>query len=190
MAGEVQAEGDRSGGGGAYFMVVREADGQIYDRANTVFDDYTTANVGGYGYDLPMIGSASGLYLGDFPALPAGTYYCRCFYGDHTAPTEADERIGFCKVDWDGVGRRIDPQSYGKVDDGSAAAGGFVGNSGLSSSDDFYLDQVLAFINGALAGSARRVAGYTGSTRTFAFAEAFPQAPADGDRFTVLGFID
>jgi hypothetical protein len=49
---------------------------------------------------------------------------------------------------------------------------------------------VLVFTSGALAGIDRRITGYTGATRTFAFSTAFPAAPANGDRFIVCGLMN
>lgn len=78
----------------------------------------------------------------------------------------------------------------GTVAAGSIAAGSFPGNSGLSSADGFYIGSVLAFTSGSLDGIARKVTGYTGSSRTLTFANAFPSAPSVADAFVILGRID
>jgi hypothetical protein len=80
--------------------------------------------------------------------------------------------------------------TLGSVNDGSATASGFSGDLGLSSSDNFYVGSVLAFTSGTLDGIARKVTGYTGATRTFAFADAFPAAPANAATFVILGRIN
>lgn len=73
---------------------------------------------------------------------------------------------------------------------GSGSASSFAGDAGLSTTDDFYNGSVLVFTSGTLKGLARRVTDYTGSTRTFAFAVAFPSAPDNADAFLIIGRID
>ncbi len=78
----------------------------------------------------------------------------------------------------------------GSVNDGSATTTGFIGDSTLSSTDDFYNNEVLVFVSGTLKGLARKITDYTGSTKTFAFTVAFPSAPANSSLFQILGKID
>jgi hypothetical protein len=85
-------------------------------------------------------------------------------------------------------------QIAGSVNDTAPTAAGFKGNSGLSATDSFYsansADSVLVFTSGVLSGLARKITGYTGSTRALAFAKAWPVAPANGDSFVILGLIE
>lgn len=76
------------------------------------------------------------------------------------------------------------------VSDTTPAVGGFDGPSGLSSTDNFYTGGIVAFTSGVLKGLARKVTGYTGSSRTFAFTSAFPASPANGDTFIIIGRLD
>lgn len=78
----------------------------------------------------------------------------------------------------------------GSVNDASATTTSFVGDSGLSSSDDFYNGSVLVFTSGTLKGLARRVTDYVGSTRTFTLSPALPAAPANSVTLLILGRID
>lgn len=78
----------------------------------------------------------------------------------------------------------------GSVNDGTPAANNFDGDAALTATDDFYNGSVLTFRTGTLAGLSRRITDYTGSTRNFSFATAFPSAPANGDTFHILGRID
>jgi hypothetical protein len=88
----------------------------------------------------------------------------------------------------------------GSVDDASATAGEFtasVSGSSLSSDDAFYKGQFLMFrASSANAKVARKISDYqvTGDVATFSFTgtagdpdEPFPDAPADTDRFLILG---
>ena len=117
--------------------------------------------------------------------MTVGTNTDKTGYSLSTAPPTATE-VADAVVNAFGV--------TGSVNDGSATATSFVGNSELSSSDDFYGNSgggsVLQFTSGALKGIARVITGYTGATRTFTFTEAFPTAPANTDEFVILGRID
>lgn len=77
---------------------------------------------------------------------------------------------------------------------GTPLVGSFIGNTGLSSTDNFYSGSMLAFTSGANKGIARAISSYTGSTKTFSFTGAtgaidapFPTAPSVADTFDILG---
>lgn len=84
----------------------------------------------------------------------------------------------------------------GSVNDAGALAGDFDGDAGLSATDDFYNDAILVFTSGALKGIARAISDYVGASRNLQFNGAtgdadapFPSAPANGDRFKILGRV-
>lgn len=76
---------------------------------------------------------------------------------------------------------------YGEVDDASATTTVLVGAAGLSAVDDFYNGALIVFQSGSLAGVARPIVDYVGSTRTLTVAPALPSAPADDVRFLIVG---
>ncbi len=79
----------------------------------------------------------------------------------------------------------------GNVNDGTPAAGNFDGDAGLSGTDDFYNGAVLLFTDGTLKGLARKIEDYTQSSKNLVFtANPFPAAPANGDKFVILGLIE
>lgn len=53
--------------------------------------------------------------------------------------------------------------------------------------DNHYNGHWLIFTGGALAGQARMIRDYVGSTKTVSFDRAFTEAPANTDAFTILG---
>ena len=75
---------------------------------------------------------------------------------------------------------------YGFVNDTSATATSFVGDSSLSANDDAYNGLILQFQSGAQAGQRTRITDYVGATKTFTV-DALPLAPADGDLFFIEG---
>lgn len=83
----------------------------------------------------------------------------------------------------------VDPFLTGTVDDVGASTTAFIAGAGLSADDDEYEKSYVAFTSGDNTGLARPVSSYTGLTRTFTFAadQAWPQAPADGDTFYIIG---
>jgi hypothetical protein len=74
----------------------------------------------------------------------------------------------------------------GSVNDPSATTTGFIGDSGLSATDDFYNDAFLVFTSGALAGLGRPISDYVGASKTFTVG-GFPAAPANGVTFVIIG---
>ena len=52
--------------------------------------------------------------------------------------------------------------------------------------DDFYNDQTLVFVSGALIGQTRIVTDYNGTTKTLTFDEAFSGTPAATDEFAIF----
>ena len=73
----------------------------------------------------------------------------------------------------------------GSVDDSSATTTTFVSNL-TETTDGFYHDKVMVFISGDLAGQARHIETYTGSTKSITVSQGFTSAPADGDEFLIL----
>lgn len=103
-----------------------------------------------------------------------------------------------------GTGRNFDwkvlydPQLVlaSSVNDAGATTTAFIGAAGLSATDDFYKGSALCFVGGTLKDIARKISGYTGATKSFAFSgaagttdAAWPTAPANGDAFVIVGRI-
>ena len=73
----------------------------------------------------------------------------------------------------------------GSVNDASATTTTFVTNL-TQATDGFYHDKVIVFVSGSLAGQARHIETYTGSTKSITVSEAFTSAPANADEFLIL----
>ena len=58
--------------------------------------------------------------------------------------------------------------------------------SSLKTVDSFYIDRMIIFTTGDLAYSARPVAAYDGSSKTFTVGTAFTSAPSSGDEFIIV----
>jgi len=74
----------------------------------------------------------------------------------------------------------------GAVSDTTPAANNFDTNL-ASTTDDWYKGMILLFTSGALDNLPRRINSYTGATKNVEVENAFPQAPANGDTFVLLG---
>jgi hypothetical protein len=59
----------------------------------------------------------------------------------------------------------------------------------LAAEDHYYIGSVLVFTSGALRGIARRISSYN-SSKVLGFEPPFPDTPAEGDEFLVLGRIN
>ena len=77
--------------------------------------------------------------------------------------------------------------TIGSVEDASPTTTVFDGETGLSSTDDYYQYSWLLFTSGANEGIMERISDYVGSTRQFTMQNAFPAVPADEDTFVILG---
>lgn len=83
-----------------------------------------------------------------------------------------------------------------KIDEGWTSAEATVTDAGatttsfvtdlVSAVDDFYVDQILIFISGALSGQARVITTYNGTTKVVTFDEALTSAPVNGVDFIIL----
>lgn len=74
----------------------------------------------------------------------------------------------------------------GSVDDTDPGKGSFITDLS-SSTDSWYNSLILLFTSGSLAGLARRIDDYVGSTRKVYLENDLPDEPADGDSFVVIG---
>jgi hypothetical protein len=77
----------------------------------------------------------------------------------------------------------------GTVNDAGALAGDF-DTTLTSAATGFYLGASCVFVTGALRGVVRKITGSTTGTGNLAFASAFPSAPANGDKFWIIGRIE
>jgi hypothetical protein len=73
----------------------------------------------------------------------------------------------------------------GSVDDASATATSFITNL-TETVDGFFHDKVIVFVSGDLAGQARHIENYSGTTKTVTVSQAFTSVPADADEFLIL----
>ena len=73
------------------------------------------------------------------------------------------------------------------VNDAGATTTVFIGDTGLSTTDDFYQYAWIVFTSGNNEGVCERISDYVGGTLTFTLQNALPFAPANNDTFVILG---
>lgn len=73
------------------------------------------------------------------------------------------------------------------VNDAGATTTVFIGDTGLSTTNDFYQYAWLIFTSGANEGVCERISDYVGGTLTITLQNALPAAPANNDTFVILG---
>lgn len=79
--------------------------------------------------------------------------------------------------------------TYGPIVDTGTTTNAFKGDTTyFSSTNDFYKNQFAVFSTGTLAGVARKITAYAGSTRQFTVYPPLPAAPANGVYFFVTGY--
>lgn len=189
MANEIQFVANA---GITAYALIRDQDGDIWDGSN--FVPYVTANLGTYAVYATEQGTASGYYSCNFPSVSADLYNITAHQRIGVTPAETDIIVASGTFYWDGTRQTnfIEHAGLiaGEVLDGSPTISSFSGDTSFSSVNDFYINSVLAFTEGALRGIARRITGYVGATRTFSFAYAFPVPPANDDSFVIIGRIE
>ena len=72
------------------------------------------------------------------------------------------------------------------VNDAGPNATDFITSSAVAV-DNWYNENMLLFTSGALAGLARVIEDYDGATKRIYLTETFPQAPANGNQFVIVG---
>ena len=117
-------------------------------------------------------------------AVPGGTY------GTDIVQTVNADQIDGSTAAAAGVAATYKAIITGSVNDAAATTTSFIGDSGLSSSNDFYNKAIMEITSGTLAGMCNKISDYVGATRTFSFGTAWSSAPANGVTFTILGRIE
>jgi hypothetical protein len=177
MANEIQALAPT---GSTVYAVVSSANALVWN--GTAFEAYQTARLALYAIAMTEQGTASGRFVGNFPAGAGSGCSAVAYVRAGGAPAEGDQVVAAGPID--------PPVTIADSVAAVTGAAAFTGSSGLSATNGFYLGAALVFTSGALKGIARKVTGYTGATRAFAFATAFPAAPSVGDRFELLGRLE
>jgi hypothetical protein len=138
--------------------------------------------------------SGIGQYSGVFPAIGApADVFLAPYDVAGAAWATTDIPIGGAQVAYDGFDlvTPLTGQVYleGQVTDANPRPDSFLGNTSLSSVDQFYSSpngrMKLCFVEGALRGLNRQVVDYIGATRKLTV-KAFPVAPANGDCFYLI----
>lgn len=97
MAKEIQLDHTT---GRVSYVLIRNAVGQIYNGVG--LETYLTANYATYDVAATEEGTASGLYVADMPALPAGLYNIVAKERIGGSPAESDPTVGLGEIEWDG----------------------------------------------------------------------------------------
>lgn len=98
VAGEIQLPLGLTGR--TCYALVRNAVGQIY--AGATAGTYATASYATYPIALTEQGTASGFYVGDFSAVPAGVYGVEVRLRAGISPAETDLPIASGHIEWGG----------------------------------------------------------------------------------------
>jgi hypothetical protein len=192
--------------GETVYAVILDGAQQAWNGA--AFEAIADANWGDYDVPLTELGTASGVYAGDAPALPAGLYAVVFFVQAGASPAVGDRDIGTGVLSWDGAAEvtTVDVDSiagsedaatnlaalYGSLITGQAVTGTLAADTFTTdlaaAAVDHFVDYFLMFTSGVNAGESRKISAYSGTgTFTITVATAFPAAPSNGDDFVIVG---
>ena len=90
--------------GQTVYVLLKKPDGTFADITNETFEVYDTASRGDYDIALTELGTASGIYQGDFPTwiTSSGTYEFFAYLQAGGSPAETDTLLATGEVDWTG----------------------------------------------------------------------------------------
>lgn len=107
--------------GADLYAIILNSIGQAYNTVTPGFEAVTDANWDDYAISLTEAGTASQIYLGDFPAIAAGVYTVLVYEG--ASPAVGDTLLGAGKMDWGGTAERyLSAVKLGNEAHGGAAA--------------------------------------------------------------------
>lgn len=72
-------------------------------------------------------------------------------------------------------------------DSGGAPSTTVFGTDLTEATDDYFINQYAYFLSGTNIGLSRKISDYNGTSKQITLATALPDAPADGDKFLILG---
>ncbi len=88
--------------GKVVYAQLLDATGRAWNTALAAFEVWATANVANYALTMTEQGTASQLYMGALPAVPAGLYHVVARERAGGTPAESDAVVGAGTYDWDG----------------------------------------------------------------------------------------
>jgi len=203
-------------GNDVYFLI-RDREGAVADvTTSNAFETYATGDLGDYDLVATEQGTASGYYAATVPSwVPPGLYHFNAFDRAGGSPAEGDSIVGFGTIEIrnedlatpeiypDGVkratygqvssiGENIDKLvsviTVSAVDDATPTTTVFDTDLTISE-DDWCNDQFLVFTSGALAGEARKISDYDGTTNVgrITLSAATTSACSNNDTFVIIG---
>ena len=91
--------------GNTIYVLLFNAAGKVWNTATLAFETYVTASRASYDIALTELGTAAGIYLGDFPSSisSSGTYPYYGYVQAGGSPAEGDTLIQAGEVDWTGT---------------------------------------------------------------------------------------
>lgn len=191
MAGELQAT---YATGATLYAILRNTAGAVYN--GSTFDATPTAGEWA-NYDIAMAeDDTTGLFRGTMPAVAAGAYSFEARLQAGGSPAETDRVVGQGRILWSGAVDAEDrlARSAGQIIPGTVDTTGFTPTTTEFEADDIteatashYVDRMVLWTSGALAGQVTGVTAYTltGGRGHFTV-EAMTEAASDNDTFVLV----
>jgi len=191
VAGELQATFPT---GATLYAVLRNGAGAVWNGSS--FDATPTAGEWTT-YDIALAeDGTTGLYRGTMPAVASGAYGVSIHKQAGGSPATTDPVIGTIRVLWSGAADSEDrlARSAGQIVPGTVDTTAFTPTATQFEADDIteatsthYVDRLVLWVSGALAGQVTGVTAYSLSSGRGRFTvEAMTEAPADNDTFVLV----
>lgn len=172
MAGEIQAN---YAAGKTLYALIRNRNGQIWDTGDSAFEAYVTASYAAYAISLSQQGTASGFYVGSFPAaITAGVYSIVTKEQIGGAVAESDPTVAVGDLQWNGSATMplADVATSGQV---ALFAPIRIARGNMVAPFPFKMvsaaDHITPFTSGVISGQISRDGGAFGALQSGAFTE-------------------
>lgn len=179
--------------GKTLYFQVRDFSGQVFSTVSSLFEAYSTANRANYDVAMTEEGTASGHYVGTFPAaIAVGDYAVEVFDQVGGAPAEGDTLVAVgSPIPWDGSALIETAILNGQVvlRSGTAQAGTLFSitlDAGASATNDLYVGSLVSATNGTGAEQVRLIVFYDGTTKIATVVPPWEVAPDATTGFAIL----
>lgn len=197
------------------YFTIRNTNRQYYNTDSAIFESLTVANwysvdSNNYAIDLTETPNDSYFFVGNMPAISEGWYWVDIFsvLDVEIGPAIGDDFIGTMVGYWNGSSFLLQASDITSISGDVSASdkleatlnatpSGEISDSSPSTTvfdttltsivDDYYNGAFIVFYTGNLIGQSRLISDYDGTGKTITVSTAFTAAPADEDKFLILG---
>jgi hypothetical protein len=159
---------------GQYTVILSGSNNNIFDVGNGFLIQNQVQIISTNSAGLQTVVSGSGVTEQDKTDIVEGVWDELLTGATHNIPASSGRRL-----------RQLGDIVSGEVTDPGATADSFITDL-TEARDAFYIDQLIRFTTGNLAGYVRPISAYDGATKTVTVTETMIEAPDNGSEFDII----